>query len=192
MCDVTDPSYREMFGAVNESNDTPEYREDALRDEVERLRSELADLQVAHEFQGRQFEVMRREKEHGWREAERFETGLERASAEIATLKAAENIESLLANYLTVRGKVLRHAALPPAEAITAQADYVCGEAEELTQAAWTVRQLGNDPKDECTWRSVRLELADVVLAATVLARYLDTTVEACIEEKTEADRGRG
>jgi hypothetical protein len=42
--------------------------------------------------------------------------------------------------------------------------------------------------------RHVRHEIADVVLAATTLAGMLpgDVTVEACIAEKTEADRGRG
>ena len=105
-----------------------------------------------------------------------------------------ELLEDQLATYLAVREKTLKFATYPTPEAITAQADYVCGEAEELTQAAWTVRQIDNNPgtADECTWRSVRLELADVVLACATLARYLDTTVEECIAEKTEADRGRG
>jgi hypothetical protein len=47
-------------------------------------------------------------------------------------------------------------------------------------------------PSTSCA--EVRHEIADVVLAATTLAGMLpgDVTVEACIDEKTEADRGRG
>jgi hypothetical protein len=39
---------------------------------------------------------------------------------------------------------------------------------------------------------ATRHEIADVTLAAVTLANLLGVTVEACIAEKTEADRGRG
>jgi predicted RNase H-like nuclease (RuvC/YqgF family) len=55
-----------------------------LEAEVEHLRSENAELAESHGFMATQFEIMRREKEHGWREAERWEAEVEHLRAELA------------------------------------------------------------------------------------------------------------
>lgn len=93
-------------------------------------------------------------------------------------------LEDRLVNYLTVRNHTLTTAHLSGKPQLVAEAKYVQGEANELVEAAEAL-PLGG-------YLKVRREIADVVLAATTMARYLGTTVEACIEEKTEADRGRG
>jgi hypothetical protein len=98
------------------------------------------------------------------------------------------SLEALLTNYLALRQKELSYAALPPAERLKAQADYVRREAQELVDGVtdW----IAGHPDG---LRPVRLETGDVALAVTTFARYLDdVTVEDCIAEKTEADRGRG
>jgi NTP pyrophosphatase (non-canonical NTP hydrolase) len=98
------------------------------------------------------------------------------------------SLDALLTNYLALRKKELSFAALPPAERLAAQANYVRGEAQELLDAVndW----IAGNPEG---LKPVRLEVGDVALAVTTFARYLDAVaVEECIAEKTEADRGRG
>jgi NTP pyrophosphatase (non-canonical NTP hydrolase) len=83
---------------------------------------------------------------------------------------------------------------------VESQARYALGEAHELVTAAhWYGNALLCAPGAELApaevenrLRAVRLEVADVVIATATLAAYLGTTVEACIAEKTEADRDRG
>lgn len=104
-----------------------------------------------------------------------------------------------LDTYLTTRQHTLSTAHLSGFDQLLAEADYVFGEARELRDA---VRELAllhdgslrTEPERAVLWTHVRHEIADVVLAATTLAGMLpgDVTVEACIAEKTEADRGRG
>jgi NTP pyrophosphatase (non-canonical NTP hydrolase) len=93
-----------------------------------------------------------------------------------------------LENYLTVRQHTLSTAHLSGADQFIAEAEYILGEAQELLDAV-------NDlfmPATVDVMACVRHELADVVLAATCLAGMFGVTVEDCIAEKTEADRGRG
>jgi hypothetical protein len=61
-----------------------------LEAEVERLRGENAELAESHGFMATQFEIMRREKEHGWREAERWEGEVERLRAELVDAREGE------------------------------------------------------------------------------------------------------
>lgn len=104
--------------------------------------------------------------------------------------------------YLKVREHTLSTAAIVTLDRFVEQARYVLGEAGELRYAvrdyvlALDAAQFEDDPAafavDEL--QHVRHEIADVVLAATALAGMLPggVTVERCIDEKTEADRGRG
>lgn len=99
-----------------------------------------------------------------------------------------------LANYLKARQHTLSTAHLDGIEKIKAEASYVFGEAAELRGAVQdlaTFDEWGTEPPPALL-DHVRHELADVVLAATTLAGFLGTTVEECIAEKTEKDRGRG
>ena len=93
-----------------------------------------------------------------------------------------------LANYLMVREHTLSTAHLSGATKIIAEAEYVHGEAKELLDAVNDLYAPANVDVMEC----VRHEIADVVLATTCLAGYLGVTIEDCIAEKTEHDRGRG
>lgn len=102
------------------------------------------------------------------------------------------DLESQLALYLTARGHTLSFAALRGPDRLRSQAAYVLGEARELREPVTDAARERPAVLDGPWWEHARHELADVVLSATVLARYLGTTVEACIAEKTEADRGRG
>lgn len=104
-----------------------------------------------------------------------------------------------LARYLETRQHTLSTAHLPYREKLLGEAEYVLGEAGELRDAmvdlfaGLVIEQAdGTVTVSDGRLRHVRHELADVVLAATVLAGFLDTTIEACIAEKTELDRGRG
>ncbi len=84
------------------------------------------------------------------------------------------------------------------ADALCAQAAYVEGEARELHKAAdMLATELDSPEPGDADWiedrrRAARHEVADVVLSAVTLANILGVTVEDCIDEKTEADRGRG
>ncbi|HEX5347825.1 MAG TPA: hypothetical protein VFW64_12125 [Pseudonocardiaceae bacterium] len=106
----------------------------------------------------------------------------------------ADPLEAQLGGYLAARGHSLSTAALSGTGRLRSQAEYVLGEARELRDAVDDAARQRPDVGDDSAgwWPHARHELADVVLAAAVLARYLDTTVEQCIAEKTEADRGRG
>lgn len=93
------------------------------------------------------------------------------------------------AAYLGARQHTIRSKT--PAE----QARYVHGEALELVEAVDdladrmpSARRSGKT----AALAHARHEIADVVLAAVTLASMLGVTVEQCIAEKTEADRGRG
>jgi len=103
-----------------------------------------------------------------------------------------------LDTYLTVRQHTLSTAHLTGVVQLQAEAAYVLGEAREL-QGAIDALALGmaagvSDGALALIWEHVRHEIADVALAVTTLAGFLpgDVTVEGCIAEKTEADRGRG
>lgn len=64
---------------------------------------EIQGLTAAHELMTRQFDVMRIEKEHGWREADRFESELERLRAAYATVcDYAEQVDQLRAQRQSV------------------------------------------------------------------------------------------
>jgi NTP pyrophosphatase (non-canonical NTP hydrolase) len=106
------------------------------------------------------------------------------------------SLADMLANYLTVRQHTLSTAHLTGADQLRSEAEYVRGEARELVgEVAVLCDRLGRGGAREATaLKRVRHELADVVLAATALAGMLPggATVEDCIAEKTEADRGRG
>lgn len=109
------------------------------------------------------------------------------------TLAPASALETQLAHYLTDRGHTLSFAELSGPDRLRSQAEYVLGEARELRDAVSDATRERPDMADSGGWwLHARHELADVVLSAAVLARYLGTSVEACIAEKTEADRGRG
>jgi len=117
--------------------------------------------------------------------------------AEVRRLRSAApvTLADLLERYLTERQHTINTAHLPYLQKIRAEADYVHGESEELRDAVLAYVDALNGwsgPTVEEALAHVRHELADVVLAATVLAGFLGTTVEACIAEKTERDRGRG
>jgi hypothetical protein len=90
--------------------------------------------------------------------------------------------------YLEVRRHTLSTAGLTGDLRLLAQAHYVRDEADELVDAVEDLFAPANVDVMEC----VRHEIADVVLAAVTLANIVGVTVEACIVEKTEADRGRG
>jgi hypothetical protein len=101
-------------------------------------------------------------------------------------------LDELLTNYLAARGVDLDRSTTDPRSAVLAQADYVRTEVNELHDAVadwYADGEVGHEAK---RLRPVRHEIADVVLAATRLARLVGTTVEDCIDEKTEHDRGRG
>lgn len=102
------------------------------------------------------------------------------------------DMDSLLTGYLAARGHALSTAALHGTDRFRSQAAYVLGEARELRDAVTDAAREQPTDMDGVWWQHARHELADVVLSAAVLARYLRTTVETCIAEKTEADRGRG
>lgn len=112
------------------------------------------------------------------------------------------DLAAALARYLEVRQHTLSTAHLTGLDQLVAEARYVRGEATELRDAvddyvaARNFAQFEADPESFGVGelRDVRYEIADVVLAATCLAGMLpgDVTVEACIAEKTEHDRGRG
>lgn len=90
---------------------------------------------------------------------------------------ARGDLDALLSRYLDARGLVNADVI-----DIEDQAKYVVAEALELYEAV-----LSGFPS-----AAVRLEIADVALAVALCARVAWTTVEECIAEKTEADRGRG
>jgi NTP pyrophosphatase (non-canonical NTP hydrolase) len=95
--------------------------------------------------------------------------------------------------YLAIRGHTLSTAHLTGAEQLVAEARYVLGEAGELRDAVAVYWHAALEAKvDEGHRSDVRAEIADVVLSATALAGFLGVSVEECIAEKTEADRGRG
>lgn len=104
-------------------------------------------------------------------------------------------LTGLLHQYLTTRQHTLSTAHLTGMEQMVAEAEYVLKEATELRDAMLALAAA--DAQGEATedhWRHVRHEVADVTLADTTFAWLMPggVTVEACIEEKTEADRGRG
>jgi NTP pyrophosphatase (non-canonical NTP hydrolase) len=109
-------------------------------------------------------------------------------------------LEALRVRYFAERGHTPSTLQMNEAARAEGQAAYTLGEAHELLTAAhWYASGLARaqfaplaPAEVEKRLRDVRLELADVVLAAATLASYLGTTVEDCIAEKTEADRNRG
>lgn len=102
-------------------------------------------------------------------------------------LRVPITLNGQLVIYLAVRGHTPNTAHLDGWSRVRAQADYVRGETRELCDAIAVTS--GDDPDRRL---HVLYELADVVLGATTLAGYLDTTVEHCIELKTWHDQGRG
>lgn len=104
---------------------------------------------------------------------------------------ARPTLAELQQRYLEVRQHTPSTAGLPLDEKLIAQARYVLCETWELLDAVEGLAVV--DRLAQAGARAgVRHEIADVVISATVLAGYLGTSVEACIAEKTEADRGRG
>jgi NTP pyrophosphatase (non-canonical NTP hydrolase) len=123
-----------------------------------------------------------------------------RARAQAVDVVAGADLAAKLALYLATRQHTLSTADLTGADQWCAEASYVVGEADELHKAIDQLCALEEGPADQADddqWdaaqRAVRHELADVVLAATALAGMLPggVTIEACIAEKTEADRPR-
>lgn len=117
--------------------------------------------------------------------------------ARLAWAETHLDLATQLAWYLETRQHTLSTAHLPHLAKLRGEADYVRGEADELRDAVCHYVGLLTNPRGsnvgvEQAEAHVRHELADTVLAATVLAGFLGTTVEACIAEKTELDRGRG
>jgi ABC-type phosphate transport system auxiliary subunit len=55
----------------------------------DKIMAERDEALQGHALMVKQFEIMRREKEHGWREAERLEDQRDRLAAENAALRAA-------------------------------------------------------------------------------------------------------
>jgi hypothetical protein len=53
--------------------------------EITALRAEAVQYKLSHELMAAQFKVMQREKEHGWREADRWESEAERLGAELGS-----------------------------------------------------------------------------------------------------------
>lgn len=107
----------------------------------------------------------------------------------------AQDLASQLGRYLEARQLTLSAAPLTGVEQLRAGAEYVLGEAIELRDAV--VALLEAQERGEVTAehvRNVRHEIADVALADTALAAMMPgtVTVEACILEKAETDRGRG
>lgn len=96
-----------------------------------------------------------------------------------------------LANYLKVREHTLSTAALMGDAQLLAEAVYVLGEARELHDAVEALTRSNMDGLSRCR-EHVRHEIADVALSNAALATMFNVTVEDCIAEKTEADRGRG
>jgi NTP pyrophosphatase (non-canonical NTP hydrolase) len=90
------------------------------------------------------------------------------------------DLATLQAGYLAARQHTVNQ------DTPCGQAAYVLGEAAELAVACKRADALNGWPA------FVRHEIADVVLAVVTLANMLDLTVEDCIAEKTEHDRGRG
>ncbi|MEO7261558.1 MAG: hypothetical protein ABI047_09945 [Jatrophihabitantaceae bacterium] len=106
-----------------------------------------------------------------------------------------QDLAGQLAQYLEARQLTVSTAQLPGVEQLLAGAAYVLGEAIELHDAVVALSEAHE--RGEVTaahLRDVRHEIADVILADTALAAMMPgtVTVEACIAEKTEADRGRG
>lgn len=100
-----------------------------------------------------------------------------------------------LANYLAARQHTLSTAHLTGMEQLLAEAAYVRDEAQELYDAMVALADAAeHGMSTRLHMRDVRHEVADVALSVTALAGMLPggVTVEACIAEKTEADRGRG
>lgn len=112
-----------------------------------------------------------------------------------------------LERYLTVRQHTLSTAHLCGFEKLIAEARYIVGEANELLDAVEGAARLWDTCSDSgrgLLLLGIRKEIADVTLADTTLAGMLSgmvlpggwqvgsVTVEGCIAEKTEADRGRG
>jgi len=107
----------------------------------------------------------------------------------------AQDLASQLGQYLEARQLTLSTSPLTSAEQLLAGAEYVLGEAVELRDAVVALVQAQEEGEATAEHvRNVRHEIADVALADAVLAGMLPgtVTVEACIAEKTEADRGRG
>ena len=106
------------------------------------------------------------------------------------------------ARYFEVRGHMPSSAAVVTLDRFNVQARVVRGEVAELRNAVLdyvddlNAAQHEPDPAAAAAdaLREVRHEIADVVIAVARLASMLpgDVTVEACIEEKIDADRGRG
>lgn len=117
-------------------------------------------------------------------------------------------LADLLAAYLEARQHTLSTAHLTGWDQLLAEASYVLGEALELRDAVmgalYTWHLAGPERRVELM-RAIGHEVADVALADTTFAEILGkpewavwmaslepVTVERCIAEKTEADRGRG
>jgi hypothetical protein len=109
-------------------------------------------------------------------------------------LAARPSLAERVEKYLEERQHTLSTAHLPLGEMLIAEAEYVLGEARELRDAvaAYVPAVIANAEDYAELGEKVRHEIADVALANAVLAGMLHAEVEACIEEKTIADRGRG
>jgi NTP pyrophosphatase (non-canonical NTP hydrolase) len=106
-----------------------------------------------------------------------------------------QHLAGQLARYLEARQLTISTEHLTGVEQLLTGAKYVLGEAIELHDAVVALAEAHE--RGEVTaehLRNVRHEIADVTLADAVLAGMMPgtITVEACIAEKTEADRGRG
>lgn len=119
-----------------------------------------------------------------------FLAAAESANDEAAIPAAPRDLAALAAGYLAARRHTLSTARLDAGARLIEQARYVRGEVDELREA---LEALVDEPGPrESKLQHARHEVADVAISLAVLAGYLRTTVEACIAEKTNADRGRG
>jgi hypothetical protein len=101
--------------------------------------------------------------------------------------KRNKTLAEMQSKYLAARGLTISTAGKPFMTAMAGQATYVLSEAKELYDAVSDLFATANVDMAEC----IRHEIADVVLATVTLANIMCVTVEDCIAEKTEADRGR-
>lgn len=76
----------------------------ALLDEVDRLQGLASEQAAALDLMSKQFQVMQREKEHGWREAEKWE---DKAGEQAAALARVEALAKFWSFWPTMQGNVL-------------------------------------------------------------------------------------
>jgi NTP pyrophosphatase (non-canonical NTP hydrolase) len=116
-------------------------------------------------------------------------------------------LQNQLDRYLLERQHNLSTAHLTGFDLLETQAEYVLSEAQELLDAVRDARTRWPEVVRRGRvnlLEAIRAEIADVALADTAFAMLLEgcelpggweiglVTVEGCIREKIEADRGRG